>query len=100
MLSVTTPDAIDLIGRINDLLQTYQVGSELRPWLENIILSLSVIYGDDFRMAQETQLMRSKQSTLGKGDVIGPNSDSDLVSCGLLLRQLVGINVLVKSIIN
>ena len=51
-------------------------------------------------MAQETQLMRSKQSTLGKGDVIGPNSDSDLVSCGLLLRQLVGINVLVKSIIS
>lgn len=89
LLPVATTDAINIIGMINELFHSYQLDPELQPWLENITMSLSVIYGDDFRLTQETQLMRSKQSTLGKGDVLGPNSDSDLISCSLLLRQLV-----------
>lgn len=89
MTSVTTAQARKLFLVVNEILQMIQLDGELRAVLESLSLSLSLILGDDAKMAQELQQTQSLQLSLGKGDVFGPNSQTDIVSCSLLLRSLV-----------
>ncbi|KAI5123762.1 hypothetical protein M0805_000352 [Coniferiporia weirii] len=90
MSTVSTAQAMMHYAEVLEILQISQLNSEIRAVLETFALSLSMVLGDDAKMAQEAQLMQTLQLSLGKGDILGPNSQSDLVTCSLLLRYLVG----------
>lgn len=89
MTSVTATQAMMHFGAVQQVLQIPQLDHDLRAVLESFALSLSMIWGDDAKMAQEAQQMQTLQLSLGKGDILGPNSQSDIVTCSLVLRHLV-----------
>jgi len=75
-----------LFADVNDILQTCELESETRQMLEQVVLSLSIIIGDDSKAAREAQMMFA----IGKGDILGPNSENDIVTLGLFLNHAVG----------
>lgn len=85
---ISTAQALMHFAIANELLQL-RLAPDVRQALETLVLSLSLLIGDDAKLARETQMMHTLQLALGKGDVIGPNSDSDVSSCCLLLHALV-----------
>ncbi|TCD61756.1 mediator complex subunit [Steccherinum ochraceum] len=85
---ISTTQAVMHFADANELLQL-RLSPDVRQALENFALSLSLLLGDDAKAAREAQMMHTLQLALGKGDVIGPNSDTDISSCGLLLHSLI-----------
>ncbi|KAJ3550441.1 hypothetical protein NM688_g5076 [Phlebia brevispora] len=63
---------------------------DVKHVLEQFILSLSYLLGEDAKAAREAEMVHS---TLGKSHAVTPNSDSEIVSCSLLLRSLVARRV-------
>lgn len=88
---VSMGEAMVHYGDVLELTQTLPLHDDVRAVLNGFALSLSMILGDDAKMAQEAQMMQTLQITLGKGDIAGPNSQSDIITCSLLLRHLVSI---------
>ena len=74
------------IADARDLASHPRIPPHTKQMLEQFALSLSFLLGDDAKAAREAQMMHS---TLGRSQTIVPNSDSDIVSCSLLLRSLV-----------
>lgn len=70
----------------NELLHNYQLTPNLRQILESHVTYLSIILGDDVKTARGTQMI---QYALGRGSVFGPNSNTDIITSGLLLNHLV-----------
>lgn len=89
MNALSTSDAMVHYANALEVMQQLELDADVRAALEGFALSLNMILGDDAKMAQEAQMMHTLQMSLGKGDVSGPNSQSDLVSCSLILRHLV-----------
>lgn len=89
MTSVTATQAMMHYAAVQEVLQIPQLDQGLKTVLESYALSLSMIWGDDAKMAQEAQQMQTLQLSMGKGDILGPNSQSDIVTCSLVLRHLV-----------
>jgi mediator of RNA polymerase II transcription subunit 5 len=77
---------------VNELLSTAQLPLNVRGALDTFQVSLSLSIGDGAKVAREQQLMQTMQLATGKGDIMGPNSETDIVSCSLALQNLVGIN--------
>jgi mediator of RNA polymerase II transcription subunit 5 len=50
----------------------------------------SLLIGDDAKVAREAQMMHTIQMALGKGDLLGPNSETDIITFSLLLHNFVG----------
>ena len=73
----------------NDILQTLHLPEELRQVLQTFVVSLSLLIGDDVKVSREAQVMQSVQLNLGKGDLLGPGSDSDTITFSLLLHHMV-----------
>ncbi|KZT72740.1 hypothetical protein DAEQUDRAFT_743398 [Daedalea quercina L-15889] len=73
----------------SDLLQIQNLIPAVRQELETFALSLSLLLGDDAKAAREAQMMHTLQLAYGKGDIMGPTSDTDLVTCGLVLHSFV-----------
>ncbi|TDL28703.1 hypothetical protein BD410DRAFT_893659 [Rickenella mellea] len=90
MSQVSTAQAMIHFAEVHEMLQTLRLQGDIRSVLENFALSLSILLGDDAKMAQEAQMMQTLQLALGKGDISGPSSDSDMITCSLVLRYLVG----------
>ena len=88
MSALSTGEAMIHYANVLEIMQL-QLDADVRSALESFSLSLNMILGDDAKMAQEAQMMHSLQMSLGKGDISGPNSQTDLVSCSLMLRHLV-----------
>lgn len=88
MNALSTSEAMVHYANVLEIMQL-QLDADVRAALEGFALSLSMVLGDDAKMAQEAQMMHTLQMTLGKGDISGPNSQSDLVTCSLVLRYLV-----------
>lgn len=72
-----------------DILQSTRLDNDVRNGLENLMMSLSLLIGDDVKMAQEVQVMQTMQVSLGRADATGSSTPTDLASCSFLLRQLV-----------
>lgn len=83
---ITTSQALVQFMAASELLQEPRLAPDAKHVLETFALSLSYLVGDDAKAAREAQMMHS---VLGKGDAVGPNSESDIVSCSLLLQSLV-----------
>jgi mediator of RNA polymerase II transcription subunit 5 len=86
---VSTAQAMVHFADTSDMLQTLRLSPDVRQVLETFVMSLSLIIGDDAKAAREAQMMQSLQLVLGKSDVLGPSSDADTVTCGLVLHNLV-----------
>ncbi|KAF8973994.1 hypothetical protein BDZ97DRAFT_1777866 [Flammula alnicola] len=63
--------------------------SDVRQVLDTFVMSLTLLIGDDVKAAREAQMMHTIQFALGKGDILGPSSDTDIITLGLLLNCMV-----------
>ena len=86
---VSTGQAMMHFADASDMLQLLRLTPDVRHVLENFVLSLSLLLGDDAKAAREAQMMHTLQLALSKGDIAGSNSDSDIITCSLLLHNLV-----------
>ena len=68
----------------NELLQNPRITGGARQVLETFAYSLSMYLGDDAKVARETQMMHTLQHT-----VLGSSSETDIVTCSLVLNHLV-----------
>ena len=59
--------------------------------LDTFVMSLTLLIGGDAKATREAQMMHTIQLTLGKGDILGPSSDTDTITLGLLLNYMVRI---------
>lgn len=89
MSQLSTGQALAYYGEVQNVIHTVRLGEGISGMLENYALSLSMVLGDDAKLAQEAQMIQTLQLSQGKGDILGPNSQSDIVSCSLILRHLV-----------
>lgn len=79
-----------LYGAVQGLLNnSYRVPMDVKQFLENYLLSLSVLLHDD-KATQQAQAMHTVHLPMGKSDIGGGNyMSSDLIMCGLVLHSLV-----------
>ncbi|KAL0951090.1 hypothetical protein HGRIS_007828 [Hohenbuehelia grisea] len=89
MSQVSTTQAAVHSADVNELLQNYPLSQDVRTVMETFALSLSLLIGDDAKAAHEAQMLHTIQLAFGKGDILEPSSNSDMISFGLLLQDLV-----------
>ena len=88
---VPTTQAMLHFSDANELLLTYSLAPDVRQVLDTFVMSLTLLIGDDAKATREAQMMHTIQLTLGKGDILGPSSDTDTITLGLLLNYMVRI---------
>ncbi|KAF9569643.1 hypothetical protein CPC08DRAFT_701548 [Agrocybe pediades] len=91
---VSPAQALVHFADANELLTNYRLTADVRQVLDALVISLSLLIGDDVKAAREAQLMQTVRYSLGSkgpgGEVLGgPSSDSDVITFGLLLNHLV-----------
>ncbi|KII93232.1 hypothetical protein PLICRDRAFT_121648 [Plicaturopsis crispa FD-325 SS-3] len=89
MSQVSTAQALVHFADANDMLHTLHLSQDVRQVLDTFVMSLSLLIGDDAKAAREAQMMHTIQLALGKGDILGPSSNTDIVTSGLILNHLV-----------
>ncbi|KAF8140190.1 mediator complex subunit Med5-domain-containing protein [Boletus edulis] len=88
VLQMSTTQAVICFGDANDLLHSVRLSPDVRQALETFVFSLSLLIGDDAKVAREAQIIHT-QLALGKSDMLGSNLEADSISCGLLLQSLI-----------
>ena len=86
---VSTAQAMVYFEDVNNLLTNYRLTADVRQVLDTFLMSLTLLIGDDAKAAREAQMTHTIQFSLNKGDILGPSSDTDIISLGLLLNYLV-----------
>ncbi|KAK0465088.1 mediator complex subunit Med5-domain-containing protein [Desarmillaria tabescens] len=86
---VSTAQASIQLQDITEILQSFRLTPAVRQALDTYMVSLGFLTGDESKAAREAQMMHSLQVALGKDDVSGPNSDTDVITFGLELHHLV-----------
>ncbi|KAI0313725.1 mediator complex subunit Med5-domain-containing protein [Amylostereum chailletii] len=81
--------ALACMDEAKNLLSNPILQQNVRMALEGFVMSLSFLTDDEVAFLTDHQMMNSIQSSLTKGDVLGPGSDQDMISCCLLLYHLV-----------
>ncbi|CAL1695433.1 unnamed protein product [Somion occarium] len=84
--TIPTAHAFSFMNEAADALPIIRLPPIVRQNLENILLQLYQ-NTDDTRLALDTQVVHSQQFA-GTGDIIGPSSESDIVSFSLLFQSL------------
>ncbi|CAA7266513.1 unnamed protein product [Cyclocybe aegerita] len=87
--SVPTSRALAAFGEVNETLAACQVPPEVRQVLDSFAVTLQLLIGDDAKLAKEAQMMHTMQFSLGKGDMLGASSETDVITLGMLLNHLV-----------
>jgi len=86
---VSTAQAMVYFEDVNNLLTNYRLTADVHQVLDTFLMSLTLLIGDDAKAAREAQMTHTIQFSLNKGDILGPSSDTDIISLGLLLNYLV-----------
>ncbi|KAI9060164.1 hypothetical protein FKP32DRAFT_1633045 [Trametes sanguinea] len=87
---ISTTQAMMHFADANDLLQNPRLSAGARNVLETFAFSLSLLLGDDAKVAREAQMMHTLQHALGKSDaILGASSETDIVTCTMLLNHLI-----------
>ena len=89
MSKVSSAPAMACIDDAKGVLQIFALNQSVRQALENFVVSLSLFTDDNPTVLREVQFMHNMQSSLAKGDILAPGSDSDIVTCSLILHFLV-----------
>ncbi|TFY83598.1 hypothetical protein EWM64_g422 [Hericium alpestre] len=66
----------------------FQLSPDVRQALENFVVSLSFFADEDPTVTREVKMIHTMQSSLAKGDILGPGVGGHDVSCALLLYHL------------
>lgn len=90
---VSTAQAMVHFADANDILQNFRLAPDVRQELETFVLSLSLLIGDDAKAAREAQINHTNQLALGKGDIHGASSDTDIITFSLVFHHLVSSGV-------
>ncbi|KAK7465624.1 hypothetical protein VKT23_005597 [Stygiomarasmius scandens] len=85
---IPTAQAMVHFADVSDIIQNFQLTTELRQSLESFALTLSIIVGDDVKVAREAQMMHSMQLAFGKGDIVGSSSNTDTITLSLVLHHI------------
>lgn len=73
-----------------EVLETiYSLTHNIRSVIEGFMISIGHRTEGDNSTVREVQMLQNTQSSLGKGDILGTGSETDTVSCCLLLSHLV-----------
>ncbi|KIK71078.1 hypothetical protein GYMLUDRAFT_185434 [Collybiopsis luxurians FD-317 M1] len=91
MSQISTAQAALHFQTANTLLQNFRLSHDVRQVLETFILTLTLVLGDDAKLAREAQMMHTMQLTLGKGDIVGSSSTTDLVTLSLTFHTLISL---------
>ncbi|KAL1951638.1 hypothetical protein VTO73DRAFT_787 [Trametes versicolor] len=85
---LATAQAVMHLADVHELLQLARLSPpHVRGVLEGFVWSLGMLMGDDAKVAREAQLMHLSS---GKGDtLLGSSSDTDIVTCTLVLNHLI-----------
>lgn len=87
---LSTGQAMSYFTETTDLLQVLQISQGLRHSLETFALSLSLVLGDDSKVAREAQMMHPIQMSLGhKPTMLTGASENDTVTFSLFFHHLV-----------
>lgn len=86
---LSTAQAMVYFEDVNHLLTNYRLTADVRQVLDTFLVSLTLLIGDDAKAAREAQMSHTIQFSLNKGDILGPSSETDIISLGLLLNHLV-----------
>ncbi|KAI0673502.1 mediator complex subunit Med5-domain-containing protein [Trametes maxima] len=87
---ISTTQAMMHFADANEILQNPRLSPSMRQVLESFAFSLSLLLGDDAKVAREAQMMHTLQLALGKGDaILGSSSETDIVTCTLVLNHLI-----------
>ncbi|EIN14214.1 hypothetical protein PUNSTDRAFT_123850, partial [Punctularia strigosozonata HHB-11173 SS5] len=89
LTEVSTTQLMMHYSDVNDILATIQMPVNVRGALDSFAVSLSFAIGDGSKVAREQRLMQTMQLATGKGDILGSNSETDIVSCSLALQNLI-----------
>ncbi|KAI0375369.1 hypothetical protein BV20DRAFT_265653 [Pilatotrama ljubarskyi] len=90
MSQISTTQAMVHFADASELLQNVRLSPGVRQVLEAFAFSLSLLLGDDAKVAREAQFMHTSQLTSGKGDtILGASSETDIVTCSLVLNHLI-----------
>ena len=81
---ISASQAVLYFAEADDLLQHVRIPAPARAVLESFAVSLTMILGDDAKLTRETQMIHTLQST-----VLGSSSETDIVTCSLVLNHLV-----------
>lgn len=88
---ISTAQAMVNYSDATDVLQTLRLSSDVRQVLEHFVMSLTLIIGDDAKVAREAQLLQSMLA-MTKSDIPGSNTGTDSITISLLLHSLVSLN--------
>lgn len=84
---ISAAQAVLFSTEANDLLQNIRLSGDVRHVLEQFVVHLNYIDNP----AMDAQMMPAFQFALGRTDtVLGASSDTDIVTCSLVLNHLVG----------
>jgi mediator of RNA polymerase II transcription subunit 5 len=88
---MSSAQSITVFSTANELLQspTIFLLQPVRRALENFVLSLSFVIGNDSKTAHRTQMMQFTQAPSSKRDSNASTPDKENISCGLLLNSMV-----------
>ena len=92
MSQLSTVQALNYYTEVQNIIHPMRLSDQLLGMLEHYLFSLNMIFRDNAKYAQEAQMMQTVQLSQGKGDILGPNSQTDIVTCSLMLRHLVSAN--------
>jgi mediator of RNA polymerase II transcription subunit 5 len=92
---LTTGQAMSYFTETTDLLQILQISPALRHGLETFTFSLSLVLGDDSKVAREAQMMHPIQMSLGSKTSMNSSSEHDTITFSLFFHHLVSAAVLV-----
>ncbi|KAF7965853.1 hypothetical protein HWV62_41212 [Athelia sp. TMB] len=84
---ITTAQAMVSFEDANHVLSTLQLSPDVRQVLETFAMSLTLIIGDNAKVARETQMLQSMLA-MGKPDIHGSNTGADTTTSSLLLHTL------------
>ncbi|KAG6875320.1 hypothetical protein C0992_004322 [Termitomyces sp. T32_za158] len=90
---VSTAQAMVYFAEANDLIQSFPLAPDVRHVLETFVLSLSLLIGDDVKVAREAHMMHPIPLALGKGSTHGSGSETDIITFSLFLHHLVSYRV-------
>ncbi|KZW00618.1 hypothetical protein EXIGLDRAFT_132482 [Exidia glandulosa HHB12029] len=86
--SITTTEAMMYYSEVQHALQTIPFDSDTRQALENLMMSLGLVVGDNAKAAREVEMMQAIQLNLAKSSSVGAAAGLDIITCGTLLRNL------------
>jgi mediator of RNA polymerase II transcription subunit 5 len=73
----------------NDTLQALNLSEDLKQALQAFVVSLSLQIGDDAKVDREGQVTQTVPFSFGRADGMSLGSNTDIVTCGLILHRLV-----------